>query len=72
LLKIEKSLARVTWIGVGQPAQISVAVALSEELSLTSNEKFWRRLAVVVPIITAIIGAGATYLSKPGALPAPS
>lgn len=72
LLKIEKSPARVTWIGAGQPAQISVVVGLREELSLTSKEQFWRRLAVVIPIITAIIGAGATYLSKPGPGPAPS
>lgn len=63
LLKIEKGPARITWIGAGQPAQISVAIGLGEELSLTSNERFWKRFAVVVPIITALIGAGATYLS---------
>ena len=72
LLKIDKGPARLTWNGPGQqPSQIAVAVGLGEELSPTSEEHFWKRLAIVVPIITAIIGAAASWLGKPGPNPTP-
>jgi hypothetical protein len=65
LLKIEKGPARVTWVGRDRPEQLSLAVGLGEELSPTSNEQFWKTFAIIVPIITALIGAGATYFSSP-------
>lgn len=72
LLKVDKGPARLTWTGSGQPSQIAVVVGFGEELSPTSQEQFWKRLAIVVPIITAIITAGATYVSsKPGPDPTP-
>jgi hypothetical protein len=70
LLKMDKGPARLTWSGSGQPSQIAVVAGLGEELSPTSEEHFWKRLAIVVPIITAIIGGVATYVSKSGPDPA--
>jgi hypothetical protein len=64
LLKIDKGPARVTWRGSGQPSQITLVVGLGEELSPSSEGRFWKRLAIVVPIITALIGAAATYVTK--------
>jgi hypothetical protein len=71
LLKIDKGPARVSWKGPGQPAQIVLVVELGEKLSPTSEGLFWKRLAIVVPIITALIGAGAAYATKPGPKPGP-
>jgi hypothetical protein len=70
LLKIDKGPARVTWRGSGQPSQITLVVGLGEELSPSSNVRFWRRLAIVAPIIAALMGALATHLTTP--LPGPS
>jgi hypothetical protein len=73
LLQIDKGPARVSWKGPGaRPAEITVALALGEKLSLVSAENFWKRLAIVVPIITAFIGAlGGWISSKPGPSPSP-
>jgi hypothetical protein len=65
LLKIDKGPARVSWKGPRQPAQIALVVGLGEHLSLTSQEAFWKRFAIVVPIITALIGAFVTYVTRP-------
>src|SRR5262245_41871655 len=63
MLKVDTGPARLTWNGPGKPPEtITISVELGEELSPISQEKFWKRLAIVVPIITAIIGAGATHL----------
>lgn len=70
LLKIDKGPARVSWKGPRQPAQIALVVGLGEQLSPTSQEAFWKRFAIVVPIVTALIGALVTYMSKPS--PGPS
>jgi hypothetical protein len=71
-LKIEKGPARVSWKGPDKyPTQIVVLLELGEELSPASGERFWRQLAIVVPIITALIGAAATWVGKPGPGPAP-
>jgi hypothetical protein len=40
-------------------------VGLGEQLSPASEEAFWKRFAIVVPIITALIGAFVTYISRP-------
>jgi hypothetical protein len=69
LLKIDKGPARVSWRGPERPPQIALAVGLGEELSPTSEENFWKRFAIVVPIITAVIAALATYWSRPGPAP---
>jgi hypothetical protein len=51
-------------------------VGLREKLSPVSEERFWKHFAIVVPIITALIGAGATWLATgdgkhpPGPTPA--
>src|ERR1700682_1191779 len=68
----DKGPARVRWMGPGKaPTQVRVVLGLGEKLSLVSAELFWKRLAIVVPIITALIGAGATYASIPGPKPGP-
>jgi hypothetical protein len=64
--KIDKGPARVSWQGPGHPTQIVIIVGLGETLSPTSQEDWWKRFALIVPIITAIIAAMATYASKPG------
>lgn len=73
LLDIEKGPARVSWKGPGaHPAQMTLVVGLGEKLSLVSAENFWKRLAIVVPIITAIIGVLGGWASKqPGPVPNP-
>lgn len=71
-LKIDKGPARISWTGPGkQPTQISIVVGLEEELSPASSQRFWKRLAIVVPIITAVIGALATWVSAPSPKPNP-
>jgi hypothetical protein len=69
-LKIDKGPARVSWKGPDKhPAQIVLVLALGEELSPVSAELFWKRLAIVVPIIAALISAGATWFGKPDPTP---
>jgi hypothetical protein len=65
MFKVEKGPARVSWQGPKHPSQIVVIVGLGETLSPTSQEDWWRRFAIVVPIITALIAGGATYFGKP-------
>jgi len=74
LLNIDKGPARISWKGPGaRPAQITIVVGLGEKLSLVSAELFWKRLAIVVPIVTALIGALGGWISnKPGPGPSPS
>ena len=74
LLKVEKGPARISWNGPGQISQITVVAGLGEELSPVTEERFWRNFAIVVPIITALIGATAAWITKgsgnsPGATP---
>ena len=64
LLEIEKGPARVSWKGAKHPEEITVSIGLGEKLSLVSAENFWKRLAIVVPIITAVIGALGGWVSK--------
>lgn len=63
--KIDKGPARVSWQGPGHPAQIVIIVGLKETLSPTSNEEWWKKFAIIVPIITALIAAGAVLWTKP-------
>jgi hypothetical protein len=65
MFKIEKGPARVSWQGGAHPSQIVVIVGLGEKLSPTSTEEWWKRFAIIVPIITALIAAAATYVGKP-------
>jgi hypothetical protein len=65
MFKVDKGPARVSWQGPGHPSQIVIIVGIGETLSPTSNEDWWKRFAIIVPIITAIIGAGAAFASKP-------
>jgi hypothetical protein len=65
MFKVEKGPARVSWQGSGHPSQIVIIVGLGETLSPTSQEDWWKRFAIIVPIITALIAAGATYAGKP-------
>jgi hypothetical protein len=65
MFKVEKGPARVSWLGAKHPNQIVVIVGLGEKLSPTSTEEWWKRFAIVVPIITAVIAASATYVGKP-------
>jgi hypothetical protein len=73
LLSIDEGPARVSWKGPGvHPPKITIVVELGEKLSLVSAENFWRRLAIVVPIITAIIGLlGGWITNRPGPNPPP-
>lgn len=72
MFKIDHGPARVRWLGSRRPQQIRLVVGLGEPLTPKSAEEFWKRLAIVVPIITAIITATATYLTKPGPGPVPN
>jgi hypothetical protein len=66
-LAIDKGPARIRWRGARRPTELYVAIALGEKLSLVSAENFWKRLAIVVPIITAVIGVIGGWLTvKPG------
>jgi hypothetical protein len=66
LLKADKGPARVSYRGPGpQPSRIVVVIKLSEELSPSSVERFWKRLAIVVPIISALITGAVTLQTGP-------
>ncbi len=65
MFKVEKGPARVSWQGGNHPPQIVAIVGVGEALSPTSYEEWWKRFAIIVPIITAIIAAGATYAGNP-------
>lgn len=72
LLSIEKGPARINWRGTRRPNELNVVIGLGEKLSLVSAENFWKRLAIVVPIITAVIGViGGWLTSKPVQTPGP-
>jgi hypothetical protein len=78
LFKIEKGPARVSWKGPGKPpAEVTLGLALGEELSPASEERFWKGIALVVPIVTALIGVWGGWMLKvtptpePGPSPAP-
>jgi hypothetical protein len=72
LLSIEKGPARISWKGAQRPNELNLFIGLGEKLSLVSAENFWKRLAIVVPIITAVIGViGGWLTSKPGPAPGP-
>jgi hypothetical protein len=68
-LRVDKGPARVTWIGPAEPSQLALVVGLGEQLSPASEGAYWKRFAIVVPIVAALIGALATYISKPSADP---
>jgi hypothetical protein len=65
MFRVEKGPARLTWLGSGHPEQIVVIVGIGEVLSPASEEAWWKRFALVTPIITALIAAIATYASRP-------
>jgi hypothetical protein len=65
MFRVDKGPARVSWQGPGHPSQIVIIVGIGETLSPTSREDWWKRFAIIVPIVTAIIAAIATYASKP-------
>jgi hypothetical protein len=65
MFKVEKGPARLSWMGGKHPEQIVVVVAIGERLSPTSAEDWWKRFAIIVPIIAALIAASATYASRP-------
>jgi hypothetical protein len=64
LFEIAKGPARVSWRGADPPAQIALGIGLSEELSPASEEQRWKKIAVIAPIISALIGGAATYFSR--------
>jgi hypothetical protein len=55
----------IRWIPDNPPPQISVLISLTKSLSLQSETDFWKKLTVVVPIITALISGIVTYLTAP-------
>ncbi len=69
MFKVEKAPARLSWLGEGAPSKVTVIVGLKEKLSTKPITDFWKGFAIIVPIITALIAAGATYLSRPNATP---
>lgn len=71
LLRAETGPARVSYWGPGPqpPARIVVVIGLSEELSPSSEGRFWKRLAIVVPIITALITGAITLWTREGPNP---
>lgn len=63
--RIDKGPARVRWIGKGEaPSEVTLGLALGEKLSPASEERFWKGVALVVPIITALIGAWGGWLAR--------
>jgi hypothetical protein len=66
LFKIEKGPARVSWKGSGRPPTgVTLGLVLAEKLSPASEERFWKGIALIVPIITAFIGVWGGWLLKP-------
>lgn len=67
LLEADKGPARVSYRGPGpQPSRIVVVIGLSEELSPSSEGRFWKRFAIVVPIVAALITGAVTLWTKQG------
>jgi hypothetical protein len=68
--EVLKGSPAVRWIAADPPARVAAQIRLGEELSLESETTRWKKLAVVLPLVAsitaALIGAAATYLSKPG------
>jgi hypothetical protein len=68
--RIDKGPARVRWVGAGKaPDEVTLGLALGQKLSPVSEERFWKGIALVVPIITALIGVWGGWLIK--SVPAP-
>jgi hypothetical protein len=54
----------IRWIAPNPPRGVTAQIRLGEELSLESETDRWKKLAVVLPFVAALVGAAATYLSK--------
>ena len=67
--EVLKGPPAVRWIAAAPPARVAAQIRLGEELSLESETSRWKKLAVVLPVVAsitaALVGAAATYLSKP-------
>src|SRR6266480_3920231 len=62
--EVRKAPREVHWKVGNPPARVAAQIRLSEELSLESETGLWKKLAVVLPFIAALIAAAATYFSK--------
>jgi len=47
------------------PSAATIAVTLTKSLSTTDETGFWKRLAVLMPLFTALVSATLTYILKP-------
>jgi hypothetical protein len=54
----------IRWLPKEVPERIGVAVKLTEALSLGAETEKWKKIAIIVPVITALIGAIGAYVSQ--------
>lgn len=71
-LRIDKGPARVRWTGAGEaPDEVTLGLVVAQQLSPMSEERFWKGIALVIPIITALIGVWGGWLIKAGSQTVP-
>jgi hypothetical protein len=61
--EVNYDLGAIKWTHPEHPERATVIIKLTEELSTKELTLKWKKLAVVVPIITALLGGGISYIS---------
>jgi hypothetical protein len=60
------NLATITWVaGNNPPPQVIVFMQLTQELATDKSKQLWKKIAILVPVITAAMGIVAGVLTKP-------
>jgi hypothetical protein len=64
--EVNYGLGTVRWARPKPPERATVVIKLTEELSTRELTLRWKKLAVIVPVITALLGGVISYVSTSG------
>lgn len=62
--EVNEGACIVHWLGSERPEEAGVLIKLTEELSTKDLTLRWKKLAIVVPVITALIALAAPYIGS--------
>jgi hypothetical protein len=62
---IDYELGIIRWVRPKPPARATVVIRLTEELSTKELTLRWKKLAVIIPLITAVLAGFISYKSMP-------